>query len=262
MRARAGATAPWRWAIAGLLLGVLGVVAVNAPARWLAAGLARLTGEHVLLAEPEGSVWSGSARLLLAGGTGSRDRVVLPGRVQWQLAPAWGGLRARLRADCCTPQGAIALALAPRWGGVQVRVRDGESVWPAALLTGLGTPFNTIQPRGELVLATHDLDARWVAGRLQLAGRAELTARHVASRLSPLDPMGSYLLRIRGGDSIALELSTLEGDLRLAGSGQWVGTRLRFRGEASAAPGMEAQLANLLNIMGRRSGNRAIVSFG
>ena len=48
----------------------------------------------------------------------------------------------------------------------------------------------------------------------------------------------------------------------LSGNGQWVGKRLRFTGEASAAPGREAALANLLNIIGRRSGARSIITVG
>ena len=56
--------------------------------------------------------------------------------------------------------------------------------------------------------------------------------------------------------------ATMEGALQLSGSGRWVGSRLRFTGEASAAPGQEAQLANLLNLLGRRQGNRALISLG
>ena len=74
--------------------------------------------------------------------------------------------------------------------------------------------------------------------------------------------MGSYQLQVNGGDAVSLQLSTLEGALQLSGRGQWVGSRLRFNGEATAAPGMEAQLANLLNIIGRRQGERAIISIG
>ena len=39
-------------------------------------------------------------------------------------------------------------------------------------------------------------------------------------------------------------------------------TRLRFEGVASAAPEREAALANLLNIIGRRSGARSIITIG
>ena len=93
-------------------------------------------------------------------------------------------------------------------------------------------------------------------------GRAELEALRVASRLSTLRPMGSYRITLQGGTQATLRLETLEGSLQLSGTGQWVGQRLRFRGEASAVPGREGVLANLLNIIGRRSGERSIISIG
>jgi general secretion pathway protein N len=37
---------------------------------------------------------------------------------------------------------------------------------------------------------------------------------------------------------------------------------VRFRGDAHAAPGAEAALANLLNIIGRRDGARSVISIG
>ena len=233
-----------------------------APARWLAAGVARATGDMMQLAEPQGSLWNGSARLLLTGGAGSQDRAALPGRVQWRLRPALGGLNLAMTADCCTPTGPLALRVSLLWGGARVALQDGQTQWPAALLAGLGTPFNTLQPQGELALATQNLAAEWRAGRPSLTGGAELTLRHVSSRLSTLQPLGSYRVQLQGGDAPAFTLSTLEGPLQLSGNGQWVGARLRFSGEATAAPEQQAQLANLLNLLGRRQGDRAIMSFG
>jgi general secretion pathway protein N len=95
-----------------------------------------------------------------------------------------------------------------------------------------------------------------------MAGGAELVARNMSSRLSTLRPMGSYRITLLGGTVPSLRLDTLEGSLQLAGSGQWVGRRLRFQGEASAAPEREAALANLLNIIGRRTGPRSIITIG
>ncbi|MFT3778013.1 MAG: type II secretion system protein N [Ottowia sp.] len=254
--------APWRWAWAGALAGLALVLLVCAPARWLAAALAGASGGAVLLAEPQGSVWSGSARLVLAGGAGSQDGAALPGRVHWRLRPALTGVDAQVSADCCTRAQPLALRASPRWGGARVALADGESAWPAALLAGLGTPWNTVQPQGELALATQGLRIDWLSGRTHVAGQAEITARQLSSRLSTLRPLGSYRLALRGGDAVALELSTLEGGLRLSGHGQWVGARLRFTGEARAAPGLDAQLANLLNLIGRRQGDRAVISLG
>jgi len=67
---------------------------------------------------------------------------------------------------------------------------------------------------------------------------------------------------VQGGDSVSLSLQTLQGDLQLSGSGLWVGQRLRFTGEASAAPEREGALSNLLNIIGRRNGARSLISLG
>ena len=59
-----------------------------------------------------------------------------------------------------------------------------------------------------------------------------------------------------------LKLSTDSGALQLVGQGQWLGAGLRFQGQASAAPGSEAVLSNLLNIIGRRQGALSIISIG
>jgi general secretion pathway protein N len=129
-------------------------------------------------------------------------------------------------------------------------------------MAGLGTPWNTLQIEGDLRLETQGLSVEWSAGRPAVAGRAELVAQRVASRLSTLRPMGSYRITLQGGTPATLRLDTLEGSLQLSGTGQWVGARLHFRGEARAAPDREAALANLLNIIGRRSGPRSLISIG
>ena len=95
-----------------------------------------------------------------------------------------------------------------------------------------------------------------------LEGQAQLDALSMSSRLSTLRPMGSYRLTLQGGATPTLGLQTLQGALQLSGSGQWVGQRLRFTGEASAAPEREGALSNLLNIIGRRNGARSLITLG
>lgn len=253
--------APWRWAWAGLACGLAFALALFAPARWLAAAVEAGSGQHLLLNDARGTVWDGSAQLVLTGGPNSKDAAALPGRLQWNLAPRWNGVVARLSADCCLRE-PLALRARARWGGFQVEVADSRSTWPASLAAGLGTPWNTLQFEGELQLATQGLSLEWVAGRPLVGGRAVLLASRVASRLSTLRPMGSYRITLQGGTPATLRLETLEGSLQLAGSGEWVGSRLHFRGEASATPDREAALANLLNIIGRRSGPRSIIAIG
>lgn len=253
--------APWGWAVAGALLGVVIAVVVFAPARWLSAVVNQASAGQVRLVEPRGTVWSGSARLLLTGGSGSRDSAALPGHIDWRLRPGWLTLTFQLTAECCTPA-PLEARLSPGWSASVLQLADGTSQWPAALLAGLGTPWNTVKAEGSLRVMTKDLSLTWNDSRMVVAGRAELTAIAMSSRLSTLKPMGSYRIILNGGDSTALEVTTLEGSLQLSGSGQWVGARLRFQGMASAAPEHEAALANLLNIIGRREGTRSIITLG
>jgi general secretion pathway protein N len=255
---------PWRWAWAGGLLGLAVAVLLCAPARWLAAAVAQASQGHVQLADPRGTLWNGSAQLVLAGGAGSTGSTALPQRLHWQIRPALDGapvLRVGLLADCCMAQ-PLQLQARPHWGGAYLTLGDHQSHWPAPLLAGLGAPWNTLQPEGTLALRTQGLALDWTAGRLLLAGQAQLEAIAMASRLSTLKPMGSYRLTLTGGSPTTLQLDTLDGALQLVGSGQWVGARLRFEGTATAAPDRVDALSNLLNIIGRRDGARATIKVG
>jgi general secretion pathway protein N len=257
-----------RWAIGGALAGALLAAITYAPASWLANALFDLSGERLLLADAQGSIWTGQAVVVLAGGPGSRDASALPGRLQWKLRPSWRGLKLRARQECCL-NGELKLELRPTLSGFTLLLParpDGIGRWPARWLSGIGTPFNTLQLGGTLQLATPDvLTLQVVQGRARLSGTVDLTLQGISSRMSPLDQLGSYKLLVRGDEGSAgaqLNLQTLDGALRLAGDGQWTGARLRFRGQADAAPGQEGALANLLNIIGKRQGALAVISIG
>lgn len=252
---------PWAWALAGALLGLLLALLVNAPARWLTTWVQQGLGERLVFEDARGTVWSGSARLRLTGGAGSLDAATLPGRLSWRLRPSWIALQADLNADCCLQQ-AWQWRLQPRWAGFKLTLSDSHSQWPAQWLTGLGTPWNTLQVEGQLNLSTQALMMERAAGRTLVTGRAELDALHLSSRLSTLKPMGSYRVTLTGGATPGLGLSTLEGALQLSGNGQWVANKLHFEGVASATPERLDALSNLLNILGRRDGTRSIIKIG
>jgi general secretion pathway protein N len=242
-------------------MGLVLTTLLNAPAHWLTAAVQRGLSGRVAFQEVRGTVWNGSAQLALTGGAGSTDAARLPGRLTWRIRLGWSGLLADLQADCCTPQ-PWHLSLQPRWGGARLALADSLSQWPAQWLTGLGTPWNTVQAEGQLTLSTQGLSAEWAEGRMSVAGRAQLDALQISSRLSTLRPMGSYRLTLQGGATPAFALETLEGSLQLSGTGQWVGSKLRFDGAASATPERLDALSNLLNIIGRRDGARAIIKVG
>jgi len=106
----------------------------------------------------------------------------------------------------------------------------------------------------------------WIAGRWRVDGQADIELVNASSRLSTLEPLGSYRLRVIGDPASAgqpqLELSTQNGALQLHGSGTLGPGGMRFRGEARVEKADETALSNLLNIIGRRDGARSVISIG
>lgn len=257
--------APWRWAWAGVLLGLFCTLLLYAPAQWLAQAVAIATHDQLQLQEARGTVWQGSAQVVLTGGAGSRDAQALPGRITWALQPLHSEPQLTLRSDCCMPT-PLHLRISPAWDGAQVQLSDTPSTWPAALLSGLGAPWNTLQPEGDLAITPQQLRLQWHSGRWRTQGSVKITAHNMASRLTPLKPIGTYQVDITTATApttgMDLKLSTVSGSLLLTGQGQWLGQGLRFQGEASAAPEHEAALNNLLSIIGRRQGARSLLSWG
>lgn len=266
-----------RWGWWGAGVGALIGLVAYAPASWLAQGLVVATGGHLLPASSEGTIWNGNAVAVLTGGPGSRDARALPGRLHWQMRPRWWGVQLTLRQDCCTHV-PVVLSIKPGWGQVRAEVAlqpsSGGALqtsgavgqWPAAWLGGLGTPWNTLQIGGALRIATQDLVLQWRNQRVQVQGQLQMTLDHVSSPVTTLDHLGSYKLVLAGGGAPdappQLSLSTLEGALQLQGQGELTPSGLRFRGEARASEAEQGALDNLLNIIGRREGDRSVISIG
>ena len=258
------AAAPWRWALLGGALGALMTLLLYAPAQWLAQAVALASHDQAQLQEARGTVWQGSAQVVLTGGAGSRDAKALPGRISWTLQPLSASPQLALRSDCCMPA-PLLLRVSPTWDGAQLQLSDTPSIWPAALLTGLGAPWNTLQPEGDLSVVPQQLRLEWRSGRFNVQGSLKLTAHNMASRLTPLKPIGTYQVDITtaaASGTLDVKLSTVSGGLLLSGQGQWRGQHLHFQGEATAAPDHEAVLDNLLSIIGRRQGARSLLSWG
>ncbi|WP_200843411.1 type II secretion system protein N [Pantoea sp. 18069] len=269
---------PWGWAAAGAIIGGLLCLLAVLPARWAGALATRASGERVLLQDVRGSVWNGSAQLVLAGGAGSRDAKALPGRLSWQLRPRWNaalpapdtnvpqgsgtnlraaGMNASLQHSSCE-QSNVQLSWLPFNSVFQLSGLDCQL--PAQMLAGLGTPWNTLGFDGSVKLSSSFLQWPLHADAGSLRGALELQALSLSSRLSTLRPLGSYRVRLSGQDAapgLQLELATTEGALRLVGQGQQLAGRWRFQGQAQAEPGQYPVLANILNLIGNRGGDIA-----
>jgi general secretion pathway protein N len=264
-----------RWAALGAACGaVVGIVAFL-PASLVAGAVSSATGDRVVLAEAEGTLWNGSGLAVLTGGPGSRDASVLPSRLEWRLRPRWNGIAVHLSQDCCMQAG-LDVRVHAGWRTTRIEVADtpGDGVfaqWPAGWLEGLGSLWKTVHPGGLLRLGTHHFAVVRDGDDWHVDGEARLEIRQASARLTTLDTLGSYRLVLAGaatpaphvaGEPAHLTLTTLDGALILDGTGEIGARGARFRGQARAAPGSEDALNNLLNIIGRRSGATSLISIG
>lgn len=255
-----------KWSLAGALFGACFALISQAPASWLANAVADASQQRFVLQNAQGTVWHGSAVALLSDGN-QPTGIPLPTRLHWNLSSGFDTsfmrfvLRAEIKSACCTPA-PLQLATSIGWQGIRIEIANQQSQWPAYWLVGLGSPWNTVQPEGSMQLCTENLIWLSNSGTPKVLGAAELTLSQLATPLSTLRPLGTYRLRMQGGDTMAVTLATLEGGLQLSGNGQWANGRLRFKGEARAQPAFEAALSNLLNILGQRQGAISIMELG
>lgn len=224
------------------ILAVLLTIVVLAPAAWIADWVE--ANSRVRLLDPRGTVWSGSA---LVGVSDGRQTMLVPGRLSWQLRLA------SLSVELTHPAFANPVVVTPRPSSVGLKA--GRAELPAATLSALGAPFNTLRPGG--TLAVDWTDAEWRPA--SLAGEVQIEWRDAQSALSTVVPLGSYRLRLTGHTG-RLTLETLRGPLLLQGSGTFKGARVSFKGLASAEPDMRQALAGLLGVLGPRSGDNAVLA--
>ena len=240
------------WLLAALL-GAGATLLVFFPAAWVAAAVERQTGGRLTLGDAQGTLWRGSA---FVGGAASGNGAVtplLPGRFGWRLSPL--SLLGMVELQLENPA-ALSQPLTLRGSWSQWQLSPAALLLPAAGLAGLGAPLNTIAPSGTLRLSWSTLQLA-VAGRtLAVEGRTTLEMADMASRLSPIRPLGSYELAFDWhGQQAQLSLRSLKGPLLLDGGGALRNGRLQFSGQAQAATGYEETLASLLNLLGQRRTN-------
>lgn len=261
----------WLWPVLGAVAGVLLALVGFFPAAWVTGWMGSASGQRVLLANAEGTLWNGSAVVVLTGGEGSRDAVALPGRLNWRLRPGWQraspesalgpAMVIHLEHSCCLRRPLRAVAQREP-GGTVLRIEELDWQGPVALLRGWGTPWNTLGFEGGLRLRGRDIQLKpRHPGGVALVGNIVFDAESVSSRISTVRPLGSYRMVVdsREREGLQLALSTREGAaLQLSGQGQIVGGQLRFEGSARAAPERREALGNVLNLIGNRNGPVAL----
>lgn len=241
---------PWLRVVACLVVAVLasGVTAlIMLPAAWITPVFAQATGQRILLADPQGSLWHGSAQLMLSAGADANGATLMPYRFEWHTAP-WPLLTGRLRMTMRESRPlSEPIVIDAQLSGATLSA--GGMAVPASVLSGLGMPFNTLALEGDVRL-------EWTDWRLigdKAYGQLVVVVRDVGSSVSRLKPLGSYRATVVAtGQGANVTLATLAGPLSLTGSGQVQGGRVHFVGLAKSTPEARPNLAGLLNLLGRR----------
>lgn len=230
---------------------VLGLVAYGAflfatlPATFLAGPVGRASNGQVRLADADGTLWRGTARIEV---TLPRLAVTLD-EVRWRFLPS------RLAA------GRLAFAVEARATGLtaELEVARGPLAWSvrslragggAAAVATLYPPAATWQPGGTLAIEADELtwDGRGAAGQVKVEWR------DAALALSAVRPLGTWRGEAQAaGGEVKVTLATVRGPLRLSGNGTLpLDGRFTFSGEARAEPGRERDLEPLLALLGPR----------
>jgi general secretion pathway protein N len=237
------------WLLAALVTVVLTTL-VFLPASWMALALERQTAGRLTLGDAQGSLWRGSAFIGAAPSGAEPITPLLPGRFSWRLSPLvlLGRVDARLENPAALSQ---PVSITGSWN--QWQVSPAAIILPAERLASLGAPLNTVQPSGEMKLSWNPLQLTRRGNSMEVTGLMTLEMNDIASRLSPIKPLGSYSLTFDWrGQQALLALTTVRGPMLLSGSGKIDGGHMRFSGKAQAQPGQEERLANLLNLLGQR----------
>lgn len=241
------------WLVAAGLSALITVLTFL-PAAWLAPLLESRTGGRLTLGDAQGSLWQGSAFIGAAPSGKDAVAALLPGRFSWHLSPLV--LLGRLDARLENAQ-VLASAVSIRGSWSEWTVSPSSMLLPAERLSALGAPLNTLQPSGKMQLGWEQLTlARIKVGNadgVALHGVMTLDLLAMASRLSPVKPLGSYRMRLDWqGTQAAMTLTTLGGAMLLNGSGKLQNGHFQFSGTAEAAVGQEEKLATLLSLLGQR----------
>ncbi len=230
-----------------MIVSVAGTLLVMMPAAWIVPQFAKATGGHVNLVDPAGSLWRGSATLMLAAGSDGGGATLLPGRIEWTTS-FWPLFARRVHMTMRQTDAMPDVVVDANMRGATLTA--GELAVPATLLAGLGAPFNTLNFEGSVRL-------NWTEFRVlgkNAYGQLVVTLDDMASRVSRVKPLGSYRVALQTqGANAGIDLSTAKGPLMLTGSGSIAPESTSFQGTASAAPDQRENLTGLLNLLGRHT---------
>jgi general secretion pathway protein N len=257
-----------------LVSACLVVIVRQMPISWVGGSLASQTGCRVMLQQPIGTIWQGSAALAFSESNategGCRDPLSVTERFHWSTS-------CKLLSMTCNTELQFAALEQPQlinWSLSKTQITANEIKLPANVLEGLGNPWSTLRPRGELGARWTDINLVGLmanlpgfgAGNTPSSGVIRIIISNLTSPISPVKLLGGYEISANIADTgMNWTLSTNTGPLLLKGQGEFSskgnsgsagkGAGMQFSGEASASPESQESLIGLLSLLGKKEGN-------
>ncbi|HKB58704.1 MAG TPA: type II secretion system protein N [Gallionellaceae bacterium] len=233
-----------KYYVALFIAAFIAALAIQAPATLLGVLLARRTGGSLVLAQPTGTVWSGTATPVVNLKSAAPLRL---GRVTWDISlrTLWRGvILLRVRENDVRQKQPAEILLSPS----QADFRNFSMELPAAAMGGLDPLLQAMHFQGRLVISANSI----VLGRDgAVTGAAVANWEMAGSDLSPVNPFGTYRLRLTGeGNKVGIVLSTESGCLELNGQGEWRAGTLAFEASATATGKSKGALRDMLHHLG------------
>jgi len=182
------------------------------PAAWLPAAIGSLSKQSLQLRDVSGNAWKGSGRLYLRERAGG---LLDLGELRWNASPA-GLLAGKFVTDLVLGEsaGSARVELSP----ASVTLRGVSLAFPGDVLAQIVPAMNPLGPQGTVLLRSENLRV----SADELLGLADIEWRPVRLAAAHGLDLGSHVAHLRaGGRKIDFELGTIEGPLRLSGSGAW-----------------------------------------
>lgn len=219
-------------------------LAIQAPATVLGGWVARGTGGRLVLAQPTGTVWSGTATPVVNLKSAAPLRL---GRVSWDISlrSLWRGIIVlHVRQNDAQQKQPAEIRLSSG----QADFRNFSLELPAAAMGGLDPLLQAMHFQGRLLISANSI----AVGRDgSITGTAVANWEMAGSDLSPINPFGTYRLRLTGeGKKVGIVLSTESGCLRLNGQGEWRAGTLAFEATATSTGKNKGALVDMLHHLG------------
>lgn len=218
-----------------------------APAQLMSVALKKLSGDWLSLANAQGSLWHGSAHILISNASNKADSLDI-GNASWDIQPLQL-LVGKLSVSLTWNQGA------PFWVTLdrsRLNIEHAKFIMTTEIISVLVPSLKAAQLGGKLAVRCDNFSLT----RNEILGRLYIDLNQASSLLSTVNPLGNYHANIAGeGNSAAIKLNTISnGPLIIQGNGRWLQNEgLHFEGTAEAQPTAKLKLQELLRVLGNET---------